>query len=229
MATEKLNISLSELKLDNLAKDVGKSQFSSEVINQRLAGLTSVAGKLADPILLYEICPVNVKDGRLLFYAGDEIFSLDINDNLSELTHAREVVVGLITLGSAIEEEIQKYNSKNQLLASYLLSEISISMMGQLIAKTKKMIMDLARQRDCFVSLVHIPGSTPGLSLSIQPLILSVLKGENKGIAVNQHMIIEPFYSVSFLVGIGTAYNNHYLYPKCPGCSRAKSCAWRNL
>lgn len=229
MAVENLEISLSELNFDTFAKDSDKSKLNSEVVNQRLDELTSVAGKLVDPTLLYEICPVSVKDGRLLFYAGDKVFSLDINEGLSELTHAREVVIGLITLGSAIEWEIRKYNSENQLLTSYLLSEISISIMGQLIAKTKKMIMDLARSKDCCVSLVHIPGSTPGLSLSIQPFILNVLKGENKGITVNQHMMIEPFYSVTFLVGIGTTYNNHDLYPKCPGCSRAKSCAWRNL
>ena len=97
--------------------------------------------------MLYDICTPDFKEGTLTLSADDRIITLGRHDGLSDLEIASEVFVGLVTLGRAIEEEIQRYNSMNEVLASYILSEISVAMMGQVIKKIKNIILNMARQR----------------------------------------------------------------------------------
>ncbi len=227
MAVVEIKIVSSDLDLSILFDRTNRAKKGQNVITRKAKELLVVAEELARPVLLYDICTPDFKEGTLTLSADDRIITLGRHDGLSDLEIASEVFVGLATLGRVIEEEIQRYNSMNEVLTSYLLSEISVAMMGQVIKKIKNIILNMARQRYFGLSPVLIPGSTPGLPLSVQPLILELLDGKNHGVNANEHYMLRPFYSVTFMVGMGPNYANDELFPKCLGCSRTDICAWR--
>lgn len=228
MAVVEIKITLSELDLSILFDPTRKGKSGQDVIKRKAKELLAVAERVVRPVLLYEICTPYFKEGALTLSVDDRTIAFRRHDGLSDFATASEVFVGLVTLGRAIEEEIQRYNSMNEVLASYILSEISVAMMGQVIKKIKNIILSVARQRYFGLSSVHIPGSTPGLPLSVQPLILELLGGENHGVDANERHMLKPFYSVTFMVGMGPNYANDELFPKCSGCSRMDTCAWRS-
>lgn len=228
MEVIKLKLDVTEIGLDALIPHQTKSNPGQETIEGQARRLLLDIKELVTPTLLYEFCqPCFDERGLVLTFDGKKL-AFSPEDGLSDLKAADEVFVGLATIGPAIEEKIEIYNSRNELLVSYILSELSVAVMGQVIKKIKNLLLDIARQRGYGVSLVHIPGSTPGLPLSLQPLIVEGLNGRAYGITVNEHDIIKPFYSVTFMVGMGSNYARDELLPKCPGCSRKDSCAWRN-
>ncbi|HOM97605.1 MAG: hypothetical protein WBJ35_09050 [Acetomicrobium sp.] len=228
MAVVEIKIASSEVDLSILFDRTNKSKSGQEVITRKAKELHAVAERLVRPVLLYEICAPDFKKGALTLSVDDRAIAFGRHDGLSDFVTASEVFVGLVTLGRAIEEEIQRYNSMNEVFASYVLSEISVAMMGQVIKKVKNVILNVARQRYFGLSPVHIPGSTPGLPLLLQPLILELLGGKNHGVDANERHMLKPFYSVTFMVGMGPNYANDELFPKCSGCSRMDTCAWRS-
>lgn len=228
MEVVKINLDVTEIELNALVHRQDQINRGEEAIEGIARKLLLYIKELATPMLLYEICkPCFDERGLILSFGGRELV-FGFADGLSDLEAADEVLVGLATIGPALEEIIQRHSSRNEVLASYILSELCVAAMGQVIKKIKDLVLDMARQKGYGVSSVHIPGSTPGLPLSLQPLIIEGLNGRAYGITVNEHDIIKPFYSVTFMIGMGSNYASDELIPKCLGCSRKDSCAWRS-
>ena len=137
MAVVEIKIVSSDLDLSILFDRTNRAKKGQNVITRKAKELLVVAEELARPVLLYEICTPDFKEGTLTLSVDDRTIAFRRHDGLSDFATASEVFVGLVTLGRAIEEEIQRYNSMNEVLASYILSEISVAMMGQVIKKIK--------------------------------------------------------------------------------------------
>jgi hypothetical protein len=138
---------------------------------------------------------------------------------------AAEVVIGVCTVGSKIENAVRDHMKSNQLTRGYFLDLMANwavdSVRNQFYSKIQSQIKE---QEKYHTSIILWPGQD--WPLSDQTIIFDLLKNETEEIEVTltSSLLMIPQKSVSFLFGIGSDSMGMEDGIQCQICSNKKTC-----
>lgn len=163
-------------------------------------------------------CTVKSESGTSSFYLGH---------SSTFFKNARYALFACYTAGDAIEKEAQAASEKQQFLDSYLLDIINLLV----LEKTGNIITSLAEQqakvRNWGVSPFLSPGSVHGWELEEQHKIAQLLPLNKIGVAIRPDAVLEPFKSLTCLIGIGQGFSAKKVGTTCQVCSKNSTCQMR--
>jgi hypothetical protein len=210
------------VNVEKLLRYEGNTDHGMIVETATWAAETAV--KLSKPAIAYRYLPAEIA-GKQLNVCG---VYLQIGPLIHLLKKAREVAVGLVTVGSEIEEAVRQLQASNDLLESYLLNCATFEALDNVALYLKAMIEDKAGRKKWGVSPALSPGALPGWPTVDQHNLCSLLDLSQVGVKITDSALLLPRYSLSLLVGMGPAYAKTRVAATCGYCSLKKSCSYRH-
>ena len=124
-------------------------------------------------------------------------------------------------------KKTQQATNNQQFLEGYLLDIIDLLVLG----KTGDIVTEIAEQKakelNWGVSPFLSPGSIHGWDLEEQLKIAPLLPLEKIGVHIRQNAVLEPFKSLTCLIGIGIDYTSTKVGTTCQVCSKNATCQMR--
>jgi hypothetical protein len=142
------------------------------------------------------------------------------------LAAAEQVLVGVVSIGSALEEMVHQLQATGDAMTAYLLDSAGVVALGAAGASLRCLAEDAAAKLGWGVSPSFSPGSLVGWSLRGQRDLCALLPLEEIGVRLNRHCVLEPHKSTSTLVGLGQGYDSARVGSVCKYCALQKTC-WR--
>ena len=170
-----------ELPLDPLLHKYGKRRARMEPM---YAEMLTVARGLVEPVVLYRSFPAT-----------------EVPDFAEPLRIAERVVLGLCSVGSALEARVAGL-FPDEPAKAVVLDEIGNAMVAGLARRLHRQIRATAAAE----GLRAGPGYRPGIGhwpVELQPLIFHLLEAEQHGIRLTGGLMMEPRKSVSMIVPVG--------------------------
>jgi hypothetical protein len=164
-------------------------------------------------------------DDRRAWVAG-AIFNLGKHADLLAL--AREAFVGVVTIGSRLEEEARALGADGRALESFALGEAGVFAVGLLIHRTHRIVEEEAARRSWGVGAELAPGQLAGWAIEEQKLVCDLLDTAAIGVTVTGTGMLVPQTSASIMVGIGAGYASAEVRTPCEYCDVRDTCRWRH-
>ncbi len=210
------------VNVEKLLRYEGNTDHGMIVETATWAAETAV--KLSKTAIAYRYLPAKIT-GKQLNICG--VF-LQIGPSIRMLKKAREVAVGLVTLGSELEEAVRQLQASNDLLESYLLNCAAFEVLNNVALYLKTMIEDSARRQKWGVGPALSPGALSGWPTADQHNLCSLLDLSQINVTITDSALLLPRYSLSLLVGMGPAYETTRIAATCGYCCLKKSCPYRH-
>ena len=183
-----------------------------------------------NPALVYRWLPIQRGETTPKNYTLDDCgasTSLIMGHSSSFIDKSEYALVACYTAGNAIEKETQKATTNQHFLDGYLLDIIDLLV----LEKTGNIITDMAEQKSkelgWGVSPFLSPGSVHGWELEEQLKLAPLLPLEKIGVNIRPDAVLEPFKSLTCLIGIGTDYTAKQVGTTCQVCSKNATCQMR--
>jgi hypothetical protein len=189
--------------------------FPSRPILEKLNGLTPKVRGLTEPQTLSQI------------YRVEEAVNFHKDDLPAPVQDVSFLVFGLVTGGSAIEQEAERLRETGRLLDSMILDALGSAAVSELCERVAYRVFDWAEERGLNASHAFEPGS--GAShwpLENQRLIFANVGADEIGVRLTSHLLMRPRKTLSFLMGIGTEIEQASTPFSCQGCQRV-DCPYR--
>ncbi len=184
-----------------------------------------------NPAIVYRWLPASMDEDNqesCTLGSGSGALSFCLGHSSTFIKHARYALLACYTAGDAIEKEAQAASEKQQFLDSYLLDIINLLV----LEKTGNIITGIAEQlandRNWGVSPFLSPGSVHGWELEEQHKIAQLLPLNQIGVAIRSDAVLEPFKSLTCLIGIGDGYSATSVGTTCQVCSKNSTCQMRH-
>ena len=181
------------------------------------------AQRLAAPAVVYEWFPVHAVEGGTA-RIGDALLRLGPHANM--LAPAREALVSVCTIGTALEEQVQILLADNRLFEGYLLDAAGVIALVAAGEPIRGIVEEEAARRGWGVSLAMSPGSLAGWTINDQKALCALLDLTAIGVTVTVGGILSPQKSGSGLIGIGPDYTARHTGSACQLCALRDTC-WR--
>jgi len=179
---------------------------------------------LISPALIYDFFPVEaVTDGVVYLPSG---MSLTIGRNAVLLEPAEELLVGVLTIGPALDAAVSICFRSGEELIGLMLDSAGVIALGRVGEKGFEIAQQRAEALGGGVSASFAPGSVPGWSITRQWELCALLPIEEIGVELSESGLLVPLKSVSFAVGIGAGYQEHEVGSLCHLCALQDTC-WR--
>jgi hypothetical protein len=156
---------------------------------------------------------------------GTEVV-LQIGPKADLIAPARRVVVGVVTIGPALEQKVRELQAAGESMMSYLLDSAGVVALGAAGEALRCLAEEAAGELGWGVSPSLSPGSLVGWSLRGQHELCGLLPLEQIGVRLTNHAVLEPHKSASGLVGLGPGYDSTRVGSICKYCALQKTC-WR--
>lgn len=215
------------------AKDVlaerGQRRARPELVRQAEEAI-ALGQTLWQPRAVYERFEIRAVEGEYAHLTSPSLTdgekSLRVGRKADLLTHAQEVLVGVGTIGPALEERVQELQAAGQSLQSYLLDSAGVVALGAVGEALRCLAEETAVQRGWGVGAALSPGSLVGWSLRGQKDLCALLPLEEIDVRLNANYVLEPHKSFSAVVGLGPDYETSKVGSVCKYCALQKTC-WR--
>ncbi len=179
---------------------------------------------LIAPALIYDFFPVEaVADGVVHLPAG---MSLTIGPNAALLEPAEELLVGVLTIGPALDAAVSICFRSGEELVGLMLDSAGVIALGRVGEQGFALARQRAEALGGGVSASFAPGSVPGWSITRQWELCALLPIEEIGVELSESGLLVPLKSVSFAIGIGRGYEEHEVGSLCHLCALQDTC-WR--
>jgi hypothetical protein len=153
---------------------------------------------------------------------------LDLGKHSDLMAAAQEAFVGIVTIGSRLEEHARELGGVGKALESFVLGEAGVFAVGWLIQESHRMIEEEAARRGWHVGTELAPGQLAGWDISEQKLIYGLLDAGSIGVTVTATGMLVPQKSASLMVGIGPDYTSAEVRTPCEFCDLGDTCRWRH-
>jgi hypothetical protein len=183
-----------------------------------------VAKSLIRPALVHDWFPVTA-DGAQVRVGGME---LHLGRHRELLDRAQEALVGVATIGAALEQEARRLGQEGRTLEAFLLGEAGVFAVGLLAKRLHAVAEEEAARRGWGVGAELAPGQLAGWDVREQKLLCGLLDLGSIGVEVTPTGLLVPEKSVSLLVGIGPAYESTRVESPCRYCSQGTTCRYRH-
>jgi len=177
---------------------------------------------LWQPQAVYAWWPVQKIDGETLHLTAD--LSLKIGPHIDLLAPAKEVMVGVRTIGPALEERVNELMQTDPLLG-YMLDSVGVVALGQVGEALHRLAEKRAAERGWHVSPSLAPGSLVGWPMEGQRELFRLIDPSPIGVHLNEQCVMWPYKSGSQLIGLGPGYGKP-MGSVCQFCSLRDHC-WR--
>ena len=194
--------------------EYGGSSPSAPVL-RKLEELVPKALTLAQPRALCRIRSI------------DEVVDLRKDDLPAPIQGASFLTFGLVTVGPAVEQEVERLRKTGRLLDAMILDALGSAAVSELCERVAYRVFDWAEKNGLNASRVFEPGS--GASrwpLENQRLIFANVRADEIGVSLTSHLLMRPRKTVSFLMGAGTEIEQASTHFSCQGCRRT-DCPYR--
>ncbi|MGD2206870.1 MAG: hypothetical protein PVH17_08835 [Anaerolineae bacterium] len=151
---------------------------------------------------------------------------LRIGPKADLLAPATRVLVSVCTIGPALEQRVQQLQAARDVLKSYLLDSAGVVALGVIGEEIRCIAEAAAAELGWGVSPSLSPGSLVGWSLTGQRTLCSLLPLDQIGVRLNAHCVLEPYKSVSAIIGLGPGYDSVHVGSVCKYCALKDTC-WR--
>lgn len=179
---------------------------------------------LIAPALIYDFFPVGaVANGIVHLPAG---MSLTIGHNAVLLEPAEELMVGVLTIGPALDAAVSICFRNGEELIGLMLDSAGVIALGRIGEQGFALAQRRAEAIGGGVSASFAPGSVPGWSITRQWELCALLPIEEIGVELSESGLLVPLKSVSFAIGIGRGYQEHEVGSLCHLCALQDTC-WR--
>ena len=204
-------------------KNKGKLITKATRLLEKLEGCWS-------PAIVYRLLPVAVDTTTpncCSLQTESTKISLCLGHSSTFLKDADYALIACYTAGNSIEKKAQVASEKQQFLDSYLLDIINLLV----LEKTGNIITGIAEQqaekRGWGVSPFLSPGSVHGWDLEEQSKLANLLPLGQIGVKIRKDAVLEPFKSLTCLIGIGEDYSAKKVGTTCLVCSKRATCQMR--
>lgn len=179
---------------------------------------------LINPTLIYDFLPLKgITDG--VVHLPDDM-TLTIGQHASLLADAHELMVGVLTIGPALDAAVSGCFHSGDDLVGLMLDSAGVIALGRIGERGFEIAQERAGGSGSGVSPSLAPGSTPGWSITRQWELCSLLPIEQIGVELSEGGLLVPLKSVSFAIGIGAGYAEHEVGSLCHLCALQDTC-WR--
>lgn len=180
--------------------------------------------QLAGPALTYRFLPVKRLARRQLVV---DHTSLDIGPQVKLLQGAAEILIGVVTLGPALEEAVGHLNADGKILEAYLLDLAGVTALSLAAKEFERRAERRAAERRWGVGAVLSPGSLAGWPLEGQRDLCALLDLAPLQVELSSSGVLLPFKSMSVLIGLGPGYTGHKVQEACCHCTLKMTCRHR--
>ena len=183
---------------------------------------------LWEPVCIYDWFDVRSVDGERATVAGPDGAEtvLQIGRKADLMAPARRAIVGVVTIGPALEQKVTKLQAAGDSMMSYLLDSAGVVALGAAGEALRCLAEEAAKELGWGVSPSLSPGSLVGWPLRGQHDLCALLPLEQIGVRLTKHAVLEPHKSASGLVGMGPGYEAKRVGSVCKYCALQKTC-WR--
>ena len=185
---------------------------------------------LWQPRAVYGWFDVRAIEGEQVRLSASErpeaVATLHIGPKATLLAGAQCALVGVGTIGPALEQRASELQRSGDGLKSYLLDTAGVLAVGAVGVSLRCLAEEAAAAQGWGVSEALAPGSLVGWSLRGQRELCALLPLESIGVRLNEHCVLEPQKSSSVLIGLGPGYTAAKVGSVCKYCALQHTC-WR--
>ena len=142
------------------------------------------------------------------------------------LAGARRALVGVGTIGPALEARVHELQAARESLSSYLLDSAGVVALGAVGEALRCLAEEAAAAEGWGVSPALSPGSLVGWPLTGQRALCGLLPLDEIGVELNGYCVLEPHKSFSSLIGLGPDFSSGKVGSVCKYCALQDTC-WR--
>jgi len=185
---------------------------------------------LWQPQAVYEWFDVLAVEGETAYLAvpdrPDGRAALHIGPKADLLAPARRAMVGVATIGPALERRVEEMQAAGEHLKAYMLDSAGVVALGAVGEALRRLVERTAHHRGWGVGAALSPGSLVGWPVQGQQELCALVPLETIGVHLTEFYVLVPHKSVSVLMGIGPDYPTQQVGSVCKYCALQKSC-WR--
>ncbi len=187
---------------------------------------------LIAPAVASEEWVVRAVDGPQVLLAAAENgnatqeWHLTVGPKADLLAPAQRLVAAVYTIGPALEIHVRQLQAAGENLLAFMLDSAGVMALGAVGELLHQQIELRAQEFGWGTSAALSPGSLVGWSIDGQRELCALLPLDEIGVRLNDHCVLEPFKSVSLVVGLGPGYDSKHVGSVCAFCCLAERC-WR--
>ena len=188
----------------------------------------SLGQTLWQPACVYDWFDVRSVTGEqaILSGSGQVEAVLQMGRKADLMAPARRAVVGVVTIGPALEQKVRELQAAGDNMMSYMLDSAGVVALGAAGEAMRCLAEEAAEELGWGVSPSLSPGSLVGWPLRGQHELCGLLPLEQIGVRLTNNAVLEPHKSASGLVGVGPGYESTRVGSVCKYCALQKTC-WR--
>jgi hypothetical protein len=178
--------------------------------------------RLMAPRVVYRSLPVKETAGhRIVFDDGTELHI----PNIQHFWGTIEVVgIGVSTIGDGVEQRVRDLFDLHDFPLAAMLDSVGSAAVECLVEWVNDFLCQIALP-DLKVTNRISPGYA-GWDVTEQHTLFRLCPGDRAGVMLNDHALMTPLKSISFLVGIGPHANVDHYFTQCRRCWM-KDCVYR--
>jgi len=194
-------------------------------LRQLAEKLLPEAQALVTPAVVVDFFPVSeVKHDRITLEGGHRLRGPDAARLLAP---AKEVVVGVVTIGPALEEQASQYFANGQPAHGYLLDCLGTAAVTNLVQQVCAHLENLAAARGWPLGFPLSPGDA-GWPIAEQKTVFALVPAETIGVRLTDSCAMLPKKSISFVAGLGPGMLTAAEGSQCDYCSLRDTCRYRH-
>ncbi len=177
------------------------------------------------PVAIYDEFEVRGVTGERVELAVDSA-GLTVGPKADLLAPAQRLLVVVYTIGPALQARVGELYRAGELLISYMLDCAGVMALGLIGERVRRLAGEQAAGRNWGVSPSLSPGSLVGWPVQGQRELCALLPLADIGVQLNRYCVLEPYKSVSLVIGLGPGYESHEVGSVCRYCALRDTC-WR--
>lgn len=180
-------------------------------------------------LTFYECGEISADSGtvELLPRDGGRPEALHIGPKVGYLAPARLVAVSIATIGEELERRMRKLSVEGDVMTAYYLDLYGTKAMNKVNAANRAHIEAFAGEKGWGVGPVMKPGSAEGWGIQGQRDLLRLSGAERIGVSIKPSFLLVPYFSGSYVIGIGPDYQGKRAGFLCHECAKFDTCLWR--
>ncbi len=190
----------------------------------------ALGATLWQPQAVYDWFDVRAVEGETAYLDAPHLpggqATLRIGPKADLLAPARRALVGVATIGPALEQRVEEMQAAGQHLRAYMLDSAGVVALGAVGEALRDLVEGVVSDLGWGVSAALSPGSLVGWPLEGQRELCALLPLETIGVELTAYYVLVPHKSVSVVIGIGPDYPTRQVGSVCRYCALQKSC-WR--
>lgn len=214
-----------QLETPRILELLGSSSPKKAQYLQMIQGMVPQARELLEPVILYDLFPVEGVEPEEVVLKGGRLRS----KGLAKLwAQAKEVALILCAIGPALDEQVSAYFVASDPLRGLVLDAIGTAALEELAEEACRLIAGVAKTKGLEASAPLSPGNLDW-GLEEQRIFFDLLPAEEIGLRLKESYQMTPLKSLSLAMGMGEKVLPSIGESPCTYCSLGGRCRYRRV